>query len=357
MKRNWLVVVAVLCLAARCAGVTDDGVLDWNQLRRRVAQDRVELQRLGLYAFVTNDAGRGEALRIHSQCWVDRLPEDSAARRAYEQEKREFGFDVAQHLEGAAREYLAFSDVGGLKERVHRLLAVAEWLKKDPGYGNYILKKWAEDMAVGTIAQLAINKSCPINDVRSLLGRVDTYAACAIMQVAILNEESPDRWSVPNGAEPMDIQRELGVKWGRFAREAKSKLGQSLKGRRRFLFEDVKTEDFRYAFYIPDVNPGNATITRCWGLKDHEQVCVYGMYNHMRKDVEELIRCREVLGYVPIPTSSDLKDDASREEFIDKQDILWARNGRGSGVKPFGRLVVQIVQGRFMDPYTRILRM
>ena len=350
MRKTWsIAAVVALCVSAQGAVVAND---DWTELRRQVEGLRGELRRSGIHAFVTNGNLRCDTPLIHSQCWVDWLPSEEVERRAYEQEKREFGLDMLGQIEAIALERTDPQDVVGLLRRAGELLDIAGWLKLAPGYGNYMLKRWAEDMALGALAQLAISERCSSAEVRALLDRVDTHASCARMQVAILNDESPDRWDVPVGDAPADIQRELGRAWERRVRIAKEALSPLCTGKRRLLFDVVKNADRRYSFYMPDRNPGDATIRRCWDLKDHEEVCIFGMYNHMRKDVEEILKCRETLGSIPLPASADLKDRPSRERYIDRMDILWAERARSLGLKPFGRLIIQVVQGKFVDPYT-----
>ena len=350
MRKTWsIAAVVALCVSAQGTVVAND---DWTELRRQVEGLRGELRRSGIHAFVTNGNLRCDTPLIHSQCWVDWLPSEEVERRAYEQEKREFGLDMLGQIEAIALERTDPRDVERLLRRAGELLDIAEWLKSASGYGNYMLKRWAEDMALGALAQLAISECCSSAEVRALLDRVDTHASCARMQVAILNDESPDRWDIPVGDSPADIQCELGRAWERRVRIAKEALSPLRTGKRRLLFDDVKNADRRYSFYMPDRNPGDATIRCCWNLKDHEEVCIFGMYNHMRKDVEEILKCREMLGAIPLPASADLKDRPSRERYIDRMDILWAEKARRFGLKPFGRLVVQVLQEKFVDPYT-----
>ena len=350
MRKTWsIAAVVALCVSAQGTVVAND---DWTELRRQVEGLRGELRRSGIHAFVTNGNLRCDTPLIHSQCWVDWLPSEEVERRAYEQEKREFGLDMLGQIEAIALERTDPRDVERLLRRAGELLDIAEWLKSVSGYGNYMLKRWTEDMALGALAQLAISERCSPAEVRALLDRVDTHASCARMQVAILNDESPDRWDIPVGDSPADIQCELGRAWERRVRIAKEALSPLRTGKRRLLFDDVKNADRRYSFYMPDRNPGDATIRCCWNLKDHEEVCIFGMYNHMRKDVEEILKCREMLGAIPLPASADLKDRPSRERYIDRMDILWAEKARRFGLKPFGRLVVQVLQEKFVDPYT-----
>ena len=355
----FLIGIVSFCCVLRSADKPHQSVSSEEDCARglsEVRQLRADLARQGVVAFVTNAATPRTAPHIHSQCWVDWLPREEVERRAYEQAKRDFGLDVLGQLEAIAQERTDPQNVKGLLKRAGELLDIAEWLKSTSGYGNYILKRWAEDMALGALAQLAISDRCSSAEVRALLDRVDTHASCARMQVAILNEESPDRWDDPSGDMSADIQRELGREWERRVRIAKEALSSLRTGKRLLLFDVVKNADRRHSFYIPERNPGDATIRHCWNLKDHEEVCIFGMYNHMRKDVEEILRCREALGAIPLPSSSDLKDRPSRERYIDRMDILWAERGRSLGLKPFGRLVTQIIQGKFVDHYTRTLR-
>ena len=72
---------------------------EWGRLRAEIMMYKRELASVGAYAFVTNTATPKTAPHIHSQCWVDWLPNEEIERKEYEQEIRNFGLDLIGELE------------------------------------------------------------------------------------------------------------------------------------------------------------------------------------------------------------------------------------------------------------------
>ena len=342
--------ISVMILSAHAAVrgsiETDVGSQDWEALRKDVVALRHALSEKGAYDFV-KDAGTPKlAPHIHSQCWVDWLPEQDVRRRAYEQEKRDFGLDMLGHLETLTSDEIGVGEPIRLQVRAERLVAIAEWLKTSWGYGNYILKHQAEEQALSFIAKMAVNGSCSPQEVRGLLGRVDEHAKSAPMQVAILNEESPHKYSLPATETGSGIQSALGRQWGTHRRAAEKYFKSRIHNKVPLLFEVVKDEEREYAFYVPDRNLGDASVRKYWNQKDHEEVCVYGMYTQRREKIEWILKFREIIGPIPVPDADDLKDEASQERYVGRVNDLWLKKGYPASVKPIGRLVLWICQDR-----------
>ena len=124
---------AFLFVPALCVA---DGGRNWIKMRDQIRVLRMELSRQGAYDFVTNAATPRVAPLMHSQCWVDWLPKEQAERRAYEQEKRDFGLEFVRQIEKVALPNDRFEDVDAHEAHAKRMLAIAGWLKTQPGYGN-----------------------------------------------------------------------------------------------------------------------------------------------------------------------------------------------------------------------------
>lgn len=345
----WGVIFTMLGNVSPLAGIdSDGGTQDWTKKRKEISLLRNALSCEGAYAFVIGDRTPRKAPHIHSQCWVDWLPEVEVERRAYEQEKREFGRDLVRQLDAYATQKIEIDNVVVLKERVRQLVAIAEWIKTSHGYGNYILKHQAEELALMTMAKMAVNDKCPVQEIRGFLGAIDTHAKSAYMQVAILNEESPHQYKLPDSVVGSNIQLELGRQWNVHRLNAKKYFMTRFPSKRHLLFGDVKNEERDYAFYIPDRNLGDASIGNYWNLKDHEEVCVYGMYSQKRDKIRWILDFREIIGEIPSPKIGELEDEASRERYVDKINDLWLAKGHPTTVKPIGRLVMWIYQGQFI---------
>ena len=345
-----------IVLSAGCSRVeTAKEQSDWDALRAEVSSLRKRLASDGAYAIVTNAATPKVAPHIHSQYWLMLIPETNIALRQYEQAKREFGLDMIGQLERYAKQKIDIKDISALEQRVHELLAIADWLKKEPGYGNFILKRWAEDMASTTISKLAVNNDFPVSDAWSLLRRIDTPQANAKMQISILNEESPDQYDPPSGNLPDKILREIGRQWGTHRASAVQTFKTKFSMQHTPRFNEAFPHDPRLAFYMKDINRVNASLRALWNDKDHEEVCVYGMFCKVPQMVEHILEFREAAGSIPVPTDSDLKDLERQELFVDKINDIWLSNYREKMSKPVGRLVLWVYTGMLNDTYSRVL--
>ena len=161
-----------IVLSAGCSRVeTAKEQPDWDALRAEVSSFRKRLASDGAYAFVTNAATPRTAPHIHSQCWVDWLPKEDVKRRAYEQEKRDLGLDILGYLEEYAWNAESQDDLSTNKKNAVELLAIAEWLKTSQGYGNYLLKRWAENLALIRLCNLSIYKRVGIDEIKALFNR------------------------------------------------------------------------------------------------------------------------------------------------------------------------------------------
>lgn len=199
-----------IALSAGCNRVeTAKEQSDWDALRAEVSSLRKRLAQDGAYTFVTNAATPKTAPHIHSQCWVDWLPKEDVKRREYEQEKRDLGLDILGCLEKYAWGIEAHEDLEGNKKSAMELLAIAEWLNTTPGYGNYLLKRWAENLALIRICHLAVDGRVGLDEIKSYFSHVGTPIQDLQLRVRILNEESPHKYSLPSSNLTEEAGRRL----------------------------------------------------------------------------------------------------------------------------------------------------
>ena len=280
---------------------------DWNALRTEVSSLRKRLANDGAYAFVTNAATPKVAPHIHSQCWVDWLPKADVKRREYEQEKRDLGLDTLGHLEEYAWSIEAHEDLEGNKKSAMELLAIAEWLNTAPGYGNYLLKRWAENLALIRICHLAVDGRVGLDEIKSYFNRVGTPMQDLKLRVRILNEESPHKYSLPSS----NLTEEAGSdnicrQWAQHLRESMQHYSKWCESNSRdfpsLKFEDVMWDDRKYSFYIEDSLDGDHTLRDAWGKKTHYTSLCTGMMSMIHWFyLNEIVGYWETTGELPLP--------------------------------------------------------
>lgn len=349
----------IMCVIALIAYVGKaESKEDFIDLREQVKRLRLELARQGAYAFVANrETTPAVAPRIHSQYWVDGLPKANVEQIAYEQEKRDFGLDFVGELEKLALLDIPLDDIDALERHACQLLTIAEWLKTERGYGNQILKKWSEHIAMSSAGGMAVNPSCMTNRVFGLISRIDTLQNDAARRVDILNEESPHHYSLPKCQSVDEVVRLLEAQWMSHLAVARNYFNGN-SDRSCFTFSDASNASRQFSFYLHD--PGNVdslAIRSWWGNKRHETVCVYGMHATLKDDVLAILKIREAIGEIPAPTQREISNDNLAFRYTSRLQDAWRAKTKTEELLKGGMSVVAIYRRTFVDWYTRALRL
>ena len=358
MKR--LAIACVIVLSS-IVGYSEETVSenDWTSLKERMKALRSELARQGAYAFVTNrETTPAVAPYVHSQCWVDWLPRENVERIAYEQEKREFGLDFVLELEKLALVEIPLDDVVTLRAHADHALKIAEWWKTSGGgYGNFILKKWSEGIALTLMGKLAVSDKSDTNDIIRLLRRIDGLKVNLAWRVGILNEESPHKYRIPAAETSSAATQDLEDQWGVHLREAMLWCKKRTGYYDGLSFEEAKNENHEYAFYLR--SRGKHDIVRHWWNKQHHGlVCIYGMSEVLSEDISEILRIRSVLGKIPTPSEEEIHDlnkgfnyKLRLESKCQAKIGAWEERFHGASA------VYRVYEGTFADWTTRYLQL
>lgn len=331
----------------------------WVTLQGQVRILRDELVRQGAHAFVTNRATTPSiAPHIHSKCWVDWLPRTNAtqiAQVAYEEEKRNFGLDFVGELEKLALPDIPLADFEAQERYAAQMLDIAEWLKTSKGYGNQILKKWSEGIALTAIGGMSVNMDCSTNRVLRLLARVDNLQENLVRRVAILNEEAPHPFRLPKGNTENDTMCDLERQWLARVR-ATIEYDERRDGGLTFRFRDAGVDyPHRFAFYLPDNPYGTmyGTVRDTWGMKRHEVVCVYGLFTRMYGEIFEILRWRQAFGQIPRPSAAEIEDEQQGFNYRLRLHDAWQKMTNFKEMYFLGAsAILKIYGGEFQDDST-----
>lgn len=356
MKPSIILVVVFIAWSVRSESQSHS---DWQGLREQVVKLRLDIAKNGVYALATNCAAQSViAPYIHSQCWVDWLPRSEPERIEYEQEKRKFGLDVVGCLERYAIESIPLEDIDWLDRRAEMMLAVSEWLKTSGGYGNLVLKKWSEGLALSAIGSMVVNDKCDTNRVNQLLSRIDSLQESLARQIHVLNEESPHKYRMPTSNDPIEAEKELVEQWQRHVSDAWIYFGRIGK-RKPFDFRNVREERREYAFYVPEhVLEAYVTPRTEWGVKNHDGVCVHGADTTMVDQIKELLRYRGGPGEIMRPKDDQLGTWVAGEGYRTCLHSTWCKwtNGKERLFKGAGAAWM-IYDRTFVDWNTRALQL
>ena len=346
-KINHILLLGLFILPALCQA---DGGRNWIKMRDQIRVLRMELSRQGAYDFVTNATTPRVAPLMHSQCWVDWLPKEESERRAYEQEKRDFGLEFVRQIEKVAlpEERFNVNATDAHEAHAKRMLAIAGWLKTQPGYGNYILKSWAEFIAESAMGRMAVQSRCSTNRVVALLAKIDPPAKDLDYRMAILDEEAPHRFVRPAANE--DAIDTLGRQWHRHYLAARRHYGKdyahSVLGNG---FGAVKDGSPEYAFYCEDSNRKYNTIRARWNMKKHYEVCVIGMSDTLLDAVKRILVFRSRINVIPPPPKETLSNGDSNWEYLSRLRCMWRPYEKEFGMVAVGQIIINFYYGGGFD--------
>lgn len=327
---------------------TEPNNQDWASRLMEIKGLRSALAHEGAYAFVTSAATPKSAPLIHSRCWVDGLPKEEVKRRAYEQEKRDFGLDMVGQLETYA---LADSDWQNEKDnaaRAHQLIEISRWLKTSAGYGNYLLYKWAENMAMALAGRLAVNSRADVKEIADILAKAEDYHSDVAFRIAVLRDEAPHEYHIPKEESSSASHNDLLKQWGKNMQTAIRHYGED-----RFWHlksSDVRDDKREFAVYVEDPLPQWHTIRAYWDASQHRIFLICGLHESLCNDVRNVLSAREKIGPMPVPPATAFKDSAARHIYV--RDM-------SEKCEPFSsaaHTAFSIFHGDFYDLYTWQLR-
>ena len=352
--------ISTLIILCSILGVASTN--DWATLRKEMSDMRDRLANNGIAIFMNHTAPIGLAPHIHSQCWVDWLPKEEVKRRAYEQEKRDFGLDVVGVLEQYAIKEEPIENMHELQQSVEELLAIAQWIKTSQGYGNYHLKRWAENLALIRLCRLTINPASSIDDIKEMFNRVDGTSQNLKLRVAILNEEAPHQFSLPFFKTENNASSSLCKQWSSHMQQSVAHYMEIGKSRSQLFsslrFSDVKFDEPEYAFYIEDALDGSHTFRDAWDKKRHYSLCTSAMDMSLYRDMETLLHYRDAVGEIPLPEHGDVDKmdpfgmSAEMCAYKDLVNTRWREPTKRNSAPHVARVVIRIMRGDLADYLT-----
>ena len=364
MKKQWYKCLLAACVLSNC-GISFADQEEWSELRREVSAMREALASKGAYVFVTNAATPKVAPHIHSQCWVDWLPKEDVKRRMYEQEKRDFGLDVLKCLEKYAWG-IDEEDLSGYRKSAGELLSIAEWINTSAGYGNYLLKRWAENLALIRVCRLTVDGSVGLDEIKSYFSRVGTPIHDIRLRVLILNEEAPHKYSLPSFALTEENGSEsLCRQWAGHFRESVRHYSKWSEDNSRYYpslaFKDIMWDDPKYAFYIEDPVDGEQTLRDVWGKKTHYTALCTGQMSMIHwLCLKEIIQYWEVVGELPLPDKEIVKRPGSfrglcreGDEYKAMIEGKWRSSSKAKMPLGIDRRVVALMRNEVEDRVTK----
>ena len=324
---------------------------EWGRLRAEIMMYKRELASVGAYAFVTNTATPKTAPHIHSQCWVDWLPNEEIERKEYEQEIRNFGLDLIGELEKYAARQEAVHESNDLEKMTDELKRIAAWAKTSKGYGNCAIKQWAEGLAIGLIGKMAVDSRINTGVVEKYLAGIDSYFDDLRLRVDILNEESPHEYQMPFSDNPSDAFDNLARQWGKNRKAAIDHY--SFTKFTLMKFSDAINDKREFAFYAEDPRGRYLTAREFWNRKRHWDFLGMGSDYRRVEKIKQILHFRKIAGDIPVPSLDDLSDKQLREIFKDRVNDKWQPYFRRYGQNYIGSTVISVWSGNFVDEWTR----
>jgi len=153
--KHWLTTMLCIVFAAsmQIYAITEKPTI--NSRMQELEIQRKQLSELGLWAFFNvAQSNQWTAPKIHSQCWVDWLPEDQEKLKKLEQGRRDFGLEIVKAVEREALRTLLPTSTVERVNQANRLLDFSSWAGAPDGYGNLAIKRRVEHLACIPIGHL-----------------------------------------------------------------------------------------------------------------------------------------------------------------------------------------------------------
>ena len=229
-----------------------------------------------------------------------------------------------------------------------RMLEISAWLKTQSGYGNYILKSWAEFIAETAIGRMVVQCRCPTNRVVVLLAKIDTPERNLDYRMAILDEEAPHRFSRPTN--PQDAADTMERQWQSHYYAARRHYGKDFAHTvLSYGFASVKDDSPEYAFYCEDTNRKYNTIRSRWNSKKHFEVCIIGMHSRLLEHIRRVLIFRSRVDHFPPPPPEAVSNGDANWKYLTKMRDLWFPFEKEFGIIDVGHIVINFYYGGGLD--------
>jgi len=232
---------------------------------------------------------------IHSQWYVDWLPDVPPEIKEFEQEKRELGRKILEALEVTAANNLELYPTSKRETIALILLDFADWIGTQPGYGNMLIFSRCQDMATVPIAHLIADLEYPEEKLVEMCNRLLLYPEDTKKFVAALNEESPsDHFVAEEGTDIDSVIVPLEETW----RKGKRKVHEWKKNNINLATSELSQE---YSFFIDDEyqnSPKPFTFLQQWDYKYHERL-ILGLGGFNISYAKDFLLFRETIGLFP----------------------------------------------------------
>ena len=317
---------------------------NYEEEMKMLVVQRKTLAESGLWGFfAVAQSNRWEAPKMHSQCWVDWLPRESAEHIQLEQTKRDFGLEIVKAMEGEALHALLPASTVERANQADRLLVFSDWVGRPGGYGNLAIRRRVEHLACIPIGHLVADLDFPVEKIEALLTRFETEGDRLRTQRDILNKESPHKYDART-------KEELVVQWHGHFRKAAFAF-KAANGRYPYNHAESENLPRDVSFYCEDeTSPRPYTLATKWNTKRHYIFCVMGYEDTIMNRVQNLLLFRKTIGRFPLKPSRPLgsfKGEEIREAFYE----VWMPHEKVFGKKGSGaaRSYTDIQNNAFMD--------
>ena len=312
---------------------------------------RADVVKLGLCAYVSDPSSPKVAPHIHSVSYVAWIPDTDVQRKTYEMRKRDFGLVLVGELEKCAMRQRKITEYSSLEDECKAMFRVVEWIKTSPGYGNCFLAHWAENLILNMVGKMAVCPEANTNTVNGILSKLGNDADDARFRQLVLNDEAFEKVSVPKSPNNASSYYSLMRQWGKGMNAAMKHFG--VKGSLGRTWRDASKDERQFAFYLDDSCSGVLSLRTMWDRKLHSVICAMSPEVVRIKAIKGILRFRELIGELPLPSKLQMADAASREKYIESIDFKWnARYSMKYGPNCTGFWTLMICDGSFLDQWT-----
>jgi hypothetical protein len=236
------------------------------------------------------------APKINSKYFAERIAKQEPSLASLEQAKRAFGLKVARTLDEIAADSRQEKTSDRQIKQATLLLDLADWLKVQRGYGNYLLVIRCENLAAVPLGYLTGDLAFPMEKISTQMKRIMSEQKQREFRRDILNSEAPKPFiGVLTGSQSQqDEQMQIawGTQWNEMSKWFKAR-GVGISKRKRSDAPDS------LAFFLVESPNGPKTTSGSWDMDVHYGIAINGMRDVNIRNIDSFAKYRELVGTFP----------------------------------------------------------
>lgn len=352
IPRIVLLVITVLCvtLSIVFSSSADIASVKIKEKINQIHQLETALGDMGDLSKMLNAASNREigVPDINSNYYAERIGRENPELALLEMTKRTFGLKLAHALDKLAGELVGEVAVEDRVAQADLLLDLADWLKSEKSYGNYLLTARCENLAIVPMAYLGADLDFSMERVEVMKKRLMSHAEAREFRKAVLNSEAPEPFignlSGSESEQDRQLQYYWAQGWNRMLTWQKAHGLHALDADRSKLPEPL-------AYFVEERLKEPFTTVNNWEVNRHSSALVNGARDMNLRNLESFLKFRKHVDAFPTKPPSWWEPNGRYSAIEAAFKDAWEpfRMTHGVPYQTAAQVYSQVMSGEYMD--------